>query len=104
MVFANINQTQPVRTTAKGSGLASMSSVAIASAPGDLVECVVAHGGNGINGPGVGQTLVFLDNNSGGNTLDNAAGSMAPGAAMVTMTWTMASNDDWQQLEASLQP
>jgi hypothetical protein len=104
LAFTGINQVTPVRASTTLSGEGTSSSLSVNSAPGDIVVNTVGHGG-GIIAPGAGQTQQFLDNTSGGDTLDNAAASTMSGAASsVTMTWTFAPSDQWQTISTSLQP
>jgi hypothetical protein len=104
IVFAGVDQTTPVRASAQASGGGTTGSVTVASAIGDLVESTVGQG-NSILVPGDGQVLVFVDNGNGGHSLDNAAGSIAPGATpSVAMTWSFANNDNWQEIAAALEP
>ena len=103
MAFTGIDQLSPVRSTATASGAGTSSSVTVASAVGDLVVNTVGQG-NSITAPGAGQTQQFLHNVDSSNTLNNSAGSTAPGAASVTMTWTFGSTDEWQTISSSLRP
>ena len=103
MAFTGIDQLAPVRSTATASGTGTSSSVTVASAVGDLVVNTVGQG-NSITAPGAGQTERFLHNVDTSNTLNNSAGSMAPGAASVTMTWTFGASDEWQTISSSLRP
>lgn len=104
LAFVGIDQTTPVRASAiaRGSGLAS--TVTVNSAPGDLVVNTIGQGDR-IVAPGQGQTLRFLNNSSGADTLDNSAASTAVATgASTTMTWTFGTADEWQTISLSLQP
>ena len=103
IAFTGIDQLSPVRGTATASGVGTSSSVMVASAVGDLVVNTVGQG-NSITAPGAGQTQQFLHNVDTSNTLNNSAGSTAPGAALVTMTWTFGASDQWQTISSSLRP
>lgn len=103
LAFTGVNQTTPVRATAKASGAGDSSSVTVASAVDDLVVNTVGQG-NSIEAPGVGQTERFLHNVNSFNTLNNSAASTAPGASMVTMTWTFGMDDEFQTISSSLRP
>jgi len=102
LAFTGVNQATPVRASAKGSGSGMDASVVVDSAVGDLVVATVGQGGV-IVSPGNGQNTAFVDNASGGNTLDNTAASTALGAApTVTMDWSFEGVDEWQMIVASL--
>jgi hypothetical protein len=104
MAFAGVDQTSPVRAFASASGAATSSSITVPSAVGDMVVSTVGQG-TSITAQGPGQTLRFLDNVSSSNTLDNAAGSTAPGGSpSTTMTWTFGGSDEWQTIACSMQP
>jgi len=104
LAFVGIDQMTPVRATAIARGNGTASTVSVNSAPGDLVVNTVGEGGK-IGAPGTGQTLRFLDNNSGGDTLDNSAASTQTAAGTsTTMTWTFTDQDEWQTISSSLQP
>ena len=103
MAFTGINPTIPVRAWKTLAGAGTTASVTIGSAPGDIVVNTVGQG-NSVTSPGAGQTERFLKNVDTSNTLNNSGGSTAPGAAMVTMTWTFGSSDEWQSISSSLRP
>ncbi len=103
MAFAGVDQAAPVRAFASASGTGLSSFVSVTSAIGDLVVNTVGQGGS-VTAPGGGQTQRFLFNWSSSTTLDNSAGSTAPGAASVAMTWTFGSSDEWQTMSSSLRP
>ncbi len=104
MAFTGVDQTTPVRAFASASGSTAAASVTVASAANDIVVNTVGEG-RLITGPGAGQTQRFLKNGSNGTTLDNSAGSTAPGAASVTMTWTFGGGaDEWQSISSSVRP
>jgi hypothetical protein len=102
LAFTGVDQTMPVRASATASGKGTSSSVALASAPGDLVVNTTGQG-HGIVAPGTNQMQCFLDDVTFNTTLDNTAGSTAPGiAGPVTMTWTFDASDEWQSISSSL--
>jgi len=103
MAFTGIDQLAPVRGSASASGAGTSSSVTVASAVGDVVVNTVGQG-NSVSAPGPGQTPQFLRNVDSSNTLNNSAGSTAPGAESVSMTWTFGSSDEWQTISSSLRP
>ncbi len=106
MAFSGVDQTTPVRAFAAASGTGTSSTVTVTSAVGDMVVNTVGQG-NIITAPGGGQTQRFLNNVSNSTTINNSAGSTAPGAASsVAMTWTFGSTpvDEWQTISSSLQP
>ena len=105
MAFAGVHQITPVRAsaTARAGNNSNTISVMVASAPYDLVVETAGTGGN-FNNPGMGQTMVFRNNASSGNTLDNSAASTKPGAAgMVTVSWSVGL-DESQEIASSLRP
>ena len=103
MAFTGIDPSTPVRSSMKASGTGASSTVTVVSASGDLVVNTVGQG-TSITAPGSGQTQRYLHNSDSSNTLNNSAGSTAPGAAMVTMTWTFGAVDEWQTISTSLRP
>jgi hypothetical protein len=102
--FTGVNPATPVRASATASGTGTGSTVDVASAPNDLVVNTVGEG-RMIVQPLTG-TLAFLNNQSGGDTLDNSAASYAPGASpTVTMEWQFSPMvDEWQTISSSLRP
>ncbi len=103
MAFQGISQAMPVRGFMTGSGAGTSSTVTVASVVGDLVVNTVGQG-NSVTAPGGGQSQRYIHNVNTSNTLNNSAGSTAPGAASVTMTWTFGSTDEWQTISSSLRP
>jgi hypothetical protein len=103
MVFTGVDQDTPVRASASASGVGTASTVTVESAPGDLVVNTVGQGSK-IGEPGPGQTERFIRNVDASATLNNSAGSTAPGTGSVTMTWTFPSPDEWQTIALSLRP
>lgn len=103
LAFTGINQATPVRASQTASGTGTSSTVTTSSSAGDLVVNTVGQG-NSITAPGGGQTQRYVRNVNTSNTLNNSAASTAPGAAMLTMTWTFGSADEWQTISSSLRP
>ena len=103
LAFAGVDPANPVRGSVALAGAGTTSSLAIASALDELVVNTVGQG-TGISAPGAAQTAAFIQNATTHNTLDNSAASTAPGAAVVTMTWTFGGIDEWQSISTSLRP
>jgi hypothetical protein len=102
LVFKNVNQTTPVRSTAALGGVGTQSSLDVASMPNDLVVNTVGHGG-GI--ASTAQTIRYVQNVNSGNSLNNSAASTAVATAAITsMSWTFVDNDEWQTISATLRP
>jgi hypothetical protein len=105
VVFSGIDPASPVRAAATMSGGdTDASSVAVASAVGDLVVDFVAQG-TSIVSPSDGATALFVDDVSGQDTLDNLAASATPSVGSdVVMGWTFGGSDEWQTIAVSLEP
>lgn len=103
MMFTGVSQATPIRSTAVGHDFATTSSVMVPSDDHDLVESTVSQG-MAIIGPTTGERS-FLDNFSGSNQGDNAAGSTAPGSVSgVVMGWQFSGLDYWTEIGVSLEP
>jgi hypothetical protein len=91
--FSNVNQTTPLGTFASASAFNSATpSVTVTSATGDLVTDVVMWNTTTVLTVGGAQTQRWNRTTSG----IVGAGSTAPGAASVTMSWThAAATDSW---------
>jgi hypothetical protein len=101
--FTGVDQTDPIRAhaLAEDAGAETSSvSIAVASAPGDIVVGHVATGG-GVVGDDGGQTQQWLRNVDPSNAANNAACSTKAGASSVTLGWTVQ-NDLWMVVAASL--
>jgi len=104
LTFTGVDQADPVRDVGTASGAATLSTVAVTSATGDLVVNTVGQG-NSIVGPGAEATLRFLTNVDDSNTLNNTAGSTIPGGEpAISTTWSFGANDEWQTISTSLVP
>jgi|GEM_PF-4223988 len=89
MSFSNVNQTTPFGTVVSAQGSGTTATVIANSAINDLVFGVVAFNNGSTNlTPGSGQTE-YWDKTV--NSSIAGAGSMKPGAASVTMSWTSTS-------------
>jgi len=108
MVFAGVNQTNPVFATAADSslisGVAATSSVLVDSAANQLVESTTAQA-NRVDHVGPGETELYVDNLGMMTSLDNSGASIAPASApSTTMVWTYGGSDDYQTIAVALQP
>lgn len=103
--FTGVEQGTPVAGSASGAGTISPASVAIASAPGEVVVDAVAARGNAVAiAPGGGQTQLWnLGTGAGGNDIIGG-GSTAPGAASVTISWGLTAGQPWAVGAARLRP
>lgn len=101
MILGDVDQAMPVRSFAADTGAGESSRVTLQSAPGDLVVNVVGQG-NSILDPGLTETTRFRANIDSSNTLNNSAGSTAPGAPQVESSWTFGRSDQWQSISVSL--
>jgi len=103
--FTGVSQTAPhgAFTSAAGSSLSP--SVVVASAAGDVVLDVVAVKGDANSATeGPGQTRLWYRKTPGGGKDENGAASTEPGAASVTMSWTLDTSADWAIGAISLRP
>lgn len=102
LAFVNVDGAQPIRAQTMATGDSAMSSVAIASEPGDLVVNTVGFGA-AIDGPGASQHEIFRRNVATTTTLHNSAASFASGTgAQLDMTWDAASVEQWQTISTAL--
>ena len=103
--FAGVEQGTPVGDSASGRGTGTLAAVTIASATEEVVVDAVAARGNALSiTPGAGQAPQWsLATGAGGNDVIGA-GSTKPGAASVTMSWTLAVARSWAVGAASLRP
>lgn len=105
--FNGVAQTSSVGTFNSATGSSNTSSVAIASATGELVQDT--HSNREASpvvtaSAGAGQAAWWNDN-TGASTSDVlGAGSNEPGAASVTMTWTLSASARWAIGGISLRP
>ena len=94
MTFTEVNQTTPLGTFASANGLsAGPATVNVSSATNELVFDTVACETCTSLTVGGGQTEYW--NLSQNDTHVMGAGSTEPGAATVTMSWTLGSSDYW---------
>ncbi|HXU10682.1 MAG TPA: hypothetical protein VN898_01845, partial [Candidatus Binatia bacterium] len=103
--FLNVNQTTPYGPFASTTNNTSPITLAVTSAVGEVVIDTVVTNGDVVSlTPGAGQTERW--NNFTGTNASNArgAGSTQPGAASLTMTWTMGSPKPYSIGAFSLKP
>ncbi len=103
--FTGVEPGTPVGGSASARGTGTLASVTIASAPGEVVVDTVAARGNGmLITVGGGQNELW---NRATGTLGTdviGGGSTEPGAASVTMSWTLSASRSWAVAAASLRP
>lgn len=101
--WTGVDPAAPVGTPATAGGVGTTASVTAASATGEFVHDVLAWNRDtpspGTATVGAGQTSRW--NNPG---VTGSAGSNAPGAANVTMRWTLSAAVDWAAVAAALRP
>lgn len=105
--YFGVNQAAPVGTGAGTGGITGPPTVVVSSATGELVVDCVAVKGNNNNSISVGPGQTQRWNNRTGNNLNThtiGGGSTEPGAASVTMSWTVVSNEQWAIAAAPLRP
>lgn len=102
--YVDTHQTTPVGTAANASGTTATPTVAVSSASGELVIDLVNFYLNtaGAVTFGAGQTQEFLLNQGVSN--QSGGGSSEPGAASVTMSWTLPQSEQWATLGIPLKP
>jgi hypothetical protein len=107
--WTNVDQDDPVGSLSSASGSSASPNVVASSASPHLVHDVLAvrEGllGNQTATAGAGQTQRWNDKTTGGvpvNLNVLGAGSAEPGAASVTMSWSLAFSSVWIILAASL--
>ncbi len=103
--FTGVDQGTPVGGFASGRGTGTLASVTVASAPDEVVVDTVAARGNApAITVGAGQAQLWdLGTGTGGSDIIGG-GSTEPGAASVTMSWTLAISRSWAIIAASLRP
>ncbi len=103
--FTGVEQGTPVGGSASARGTGTLASVTIASAPEEVVVDAVAARGNALSiVPGGGQAPLWtIGTGTGGNNVIGG-GSTQPGAASVTMSWTLAASQSWAIGAARLRP
>lgn len=99
--FTGAHQTTPLGTPATASGYDTAPSIAVSSATGELVADAVGTEPNNAPTVGAGQTERW---NLGVGTTVRAAGSTEPGAASVTMSWTLGATQRWVIIGVSIKP
>ena len=101
--FTGVEQGTPVGGTASARATGTTASVMIASAPGEVVIDTVAARGNALAvTAGGGQAPQWnLGTGAAGNDIIDG-GSTEPGAASVTMSWTLTVSRSWAVCAASL--
>jgi uncharacterized repeat protein (TIGR01451 family) len=89
-----VDQTTPWGAFASVNGKATNASLPLASAPGEVIVDVLAvrNGGTSVT-PGGGQAQRWTASSGGGALNLRGAGSSAPGAASVTMSWTLSARE-----------
>ena len=91
-----VDQTSPTDTALGASGTAGDPAVTVPSSPGELVVGCVSAVSNGAGGLNVGSGQTELWNNVAGGVLPvRGAGGVAPGAASVTLDWSVTGNTAW---------
>ena len=94
--FTNVDQTTPLGTFQSASGSSTTPSVTLSSASGQLVVDVLAAAGDaGTINPGAGQTLICSGNTGTGGSDARGGGSSKPGAASVTLSWSLGTSKVW---------
>jgi len=94
--YTGVDQTTPFGTFASASGTSTAPSVAVTSASGEVVMDVVAANGDSDGATvGTGQTQRWNDFTGTGGGDIHGAGSTEPGAASVTMAWTLVASKAW---------
>ncbi len=101
--YNGVDQSTPTGTAATGTGSGTSVSVNVSGASGDYVIDVIAWDAGTATASlpgGSGQTSNFnaVSNGEGG------AGSNEPGAASVTMSWTLSVSTTWSQSGIALKP
>ncbi len=103
--FTGVEQGTPVGGSASRRGTSTLASVTIASAPEELVVDAVAARGNALTiTPGAGQSQFWNFGTGGGGNDVIGGASTEPGAASVTMSWTLAASRSWAIGAARLRP
>ncbi len=98
--WTGVDQSTPFGPTATANGTASPATVDVTSASGEVVVDVVAARNAATLTVGAGQTQRW---NLGVGVIDGG-GSTEPGAATVTMSWTLTGTFEWAIAGASLKP
>lgn len=103
--FTGVEQGTPVGDSGTARGTGTLASVTIASAPGEVVVDAVAARGNGmLITVGGGQAQLWNRATGTWGTDIIGGGSTEPGAASVTMSWTLSVSRSWAIGAASLRP
>lgn len=102
LVFAEVDQTTPVRTSQPSSGMGNVGTAMITSMPGDTVVAFIG-AGNAITSIN-GADTIYVDNGTEGYSLDNSAAASTAGSASVMVNWSLEADDNWQAILASLAP
>ena len=106
VTFTGAHQSAPIGNTGTATGNSANPSVAITSATDEIVMDVVgaAHGAASPCTPGGGQTERWDTLDGGGGGAAVSCGSTEPGAASVTMDWTLSSGRQWAISTVGLKP
>ncbi len=103
--FTGVEQTTPVGDSGTARGTGTLAAVTVAGAPGEVVVDAVAARGNGmLVTAGGGQSPLWNRSTGTGGTNIIGGGSTEPGAASVTMSWTLSVSRSWAIGAASLRP
>jgi uncharacterized repeat protein (TIGR01451 family) len=104
--FTGVNQTTPLGTFVGAAGQSTTASVNVSSGPGELViDTVASNGDANTLTANAGQTERW-DLFSGTGDLNNVrgGGSTEPGAASVTMSWTLGASKVWAIGAVAIKP
>jgi hypothetical protein len=107
--YTGVNQSTPFGTAASATGDSSTASVNVSSAAGELVvDHASLESTSAYFTVGAGQTLRYAshgsDGSGGSNNNAPIGGSSEPGAATVTMSWSLSSGKDWAIVAVPLKP
>src|SRR5262249_3242813 len=103
--FSNVDLTTPHGAFVSAIGNSTTASVAVPSAAGELVvDTAAATGDANSLTVGAGQTQRWNAATGNGGGEARGAGSTEPGAASVTMSWTLGASKNWSIGAVSLKP
>jgi hypothetical protein len=108
--YTGVNQATPLGTAIGATGSSSTASVSgVSSAAGELVVDAAALESTSsyFTAPGAGQTSRYTSHGTDGGGSNNnvpIAGSSEPGAASVTMSWSMEASKAWAIVAVPLKP
>ena len=101
--FTNVDQTNPIRSSAVASGNTSTPGVTVASAAADLVVDTLSANGDAVSlMVGEGQTQLCQNTTGAGGADCWGAASYEQGAASVTMSWLTGAAKSWGIAAAAL--